>query len=69
MAVNSQVGPQLHVQLLKGELGGKKSADVESFIKQTPGVTNVSVKYSPFWVDSVPKKTSKVQINIVKAGS
>jgi hypothetical protein len=69
MTVSSMVGPQLNVAALKTALAGKKSADVQSYIKQTPGVTSVSVKFGPFWVDSVPSKASKVTINIVKAGS
>jgi hypothetical protein len=40
---------------------------VKGFIKQTPGVTDVDVKYSPFWVGTVPKNAGKVIIKIVKA--
>ncbi|HEY4160460.1 MAG TPA: hypothetical protein VGM08_00175 [Candidatus Saccharimonadales bacterium] len=69
MSVKSQAGPQLDADNLKTQLAGMKSADVKSFITQTPGVTGVQVKYSPFWVDSVPKKASKVTIQIEKAGS
>ena len=36
------------------QLAGKKSGDVKSLIKQTPGVTNVDVKLSPVWVNAVP---------------
>lgn len=67
MAVKSQVGPDLHADQLKTQLAGKKAGDVQSYIKQTPGVTDVEVHYSPFWVNAVPKKSSKVTINIVKA--
>ena len=69
MSVTSQAGPQLNASSLKTQLAGMKSADVKSFISQTPGVTSVKVKYSPFWVDSVPKKANKVTITIQKAGS
>jgi hypothetical protein len=66
MSTKSQAGPQLDAAQLKTQLSGKKSGDVKNLIKQTPGVTDVDVKFSPFWVSSVPK-ASKVTINIVKA--
>jgi hypothetical protein len=66
MTVKSQAGPQLDVTSLKQQLAGKRSADVASYVQQTPGVTNVTVKYSPFWVDTVPSKANKVTIRIVK---
>lgn len=67
MSAKSQAGPQIDTTALKSQLSGKKSGDVKSLIKQTPGVTDVDVKYSPFWVGSVPK-ANKVTITIVKAG-
>lgn len=63
----SLAGPQLDAAKLKTQLAGKKAGDVKSYIKQTPGVTDVDVKLGPFWVSSVPGKTSHVTINIVKA--
>jgi hypothetical protein len=65
----SLAGPQLNVAQLKTKLAGKKAGDVKSYIKQTPGVTDVEVKLGPFWVSSVPGKASHVTINIVKADS
>jgi hypothetical protein len=67
MEAKSEVGPQIDVAALKKQLAGKKSGDVKGFIKQTPGVTDVDVKYSPFWVGTVPKNAGKVIIKIVKA--
>lgn len=69
MEAKSEVGPQIDVNALKTQLAGKKSGDVKSYIKQTPGVTDVDVHYSPFWVNSVPKKAGKVTITIVKSGN
>lgn len=67
MEAKSEVGPDLHADQLKTQLAGKKAGDVKSYLKQTPGVTDVDVHYSPFWVNSVPAKSSKVTIKIVKA--
>jgi hypothetical protein len=68
MEVKSEVGPQIDTAALKKQLAGKKAGDVKSLIKQTPGVTDVDVKYGPFWVNTVPKSADKVTIKIVKAG-
>ena len=54
-------------QSIKKEIAGKKSGDVQSTIKSIPGVTDVTVKLSPFWVTTVPTDLSKVVINISKS--
>lgn len=59
-------GPKLDDNALKDQIAGKKAADAESLIKSYPGVTDVNVSYSPFWVSSIPKKTSKITITYVK---
>jgi len=65
----SVAGPELNLANLKKQLVGKKSGDIKNYLKQTPGVTSVDVKYSPFWVSVVPKNTSKTTISIIKAGN
>jgi hypothetical protein len=69
METKSLAGPHLDVAQLKTQLAGKKSGDIKTLIKQTPGVTDVDVKFSPFWVNVVPKNTSKVTIVIDKANN
>jgi hypothetical protein len=69
MAVKSVAGPHIEVAKLKEQLYGMKGGDVKSLIKRTPGVTNVTVKYSPFWVSKVPSKADKVTIVIDKPSS
>ena len=63
---NVTAGPQLDVNAIKQQSEGKKVGDVESAITTNPDVTSVSVKLSPFWVKSVPSKTSKITIIIAK---
>lgn len=67
MQVKSTAGPRLNAASLKQQVVGKKSGDIKQLIKQTPGVTNVDVHYSPFWVSSTPKSTGKITIQIDKA--
>jgi len=68
VSTKSVAGPHIDTTSLKKQLVGKKSGDVKSFIKQTPGVTSVDVKFSPLWVGSIPKNASKTTVTIVKAG-
>jgi hypothetical protein len=60
------VGSELNVATIKKQVAGKKGGDAKSIIKQNPGVTDVTVTYSPFWVSSIPKNTSKITINVQK---
>lgn len=59
------VGPDLDINAIKTAAVGKKSGQIESDIKNDPGVTDVSVKMSPFWVSSAPK-ASKITVVIAK---
>jgi hypothetical protein len=69
LQTTATVGPKLDVASLKSQIAGKKTGYVKSLIGNQPGVTNVTVKLSPFWVSSVPKKTDKVTITVGKAAS
>ncbi len=69
MSATSLAGPDIQVDKLATQLAGKKTGAVDQLVKAIPGVTDVSVKYSPFWVSSVPKKANKVQIVIEKSGT
>ncbi|HEX3568900.1 MAG TPA: hypothetical protein VHT70_04480 [Candidatus Saccharimonadales bacterium] len=66
MSDTAVAGPDLKVDQLKQQVAGKKSGDAESIIKATPGVTDVTVHYSPFWVSAIPNKTGKISITIEK---
>jgi hypothetical protein len=61
------VGPDLHLDDLKKAAAGKKSGDVVPMIKNLPGVTEVNVKLSPFWVSSVPNNQDKITMVVKKA--
>jgi hypothetical protein len=61
------VGPQLKLDSLKQQIVGMKSGAVQSLIEGDPGVQNVTVKFSPFWIDAVPKHTNKITFVFEKA--
>jgi hypothetical protein len=60
------VGPDIKVDAVKQLAAGKKSGDVKSALKSQPGITDVTVKLSPFWVSSVPKNQNKITVTIAK---
>ncbi len=66
MQSTAVAGPQLDTNSIKQTAAGKKPGEIKSQIGANPDVTNVTVKLSPFWVSSVPKKLSRVTVNIAK---
>lgn len=66
MKVNSIAGPELNPTELKQQVAGKKSGDIKVELSQLPGVTDVSVRYSPFWVTVAPKDVQKITIDIAQ---
>ncbi len=55
-------GPQLDAEGIKKDIAGKKKGATVTLIQSRPGIKDVSIKYSPFWVVSTPKKTSHITI-------
>lgn len=72
-AVNMQVqvvlGPKINEDQLKQDIAGKKKGDVQNTVKSLNGVEDAEVSFSPFWVSSVPKNTSKITIEYQEATS
>jgi hypothetical protein len=66
MAVTAVAGPDLKVAALRSQVAGKKTGDAQKILKTNPGVTDVNVTYSPFWVTSIPGNESKITITIEK---
>ncbi len=66
MSTTAVAGTDINVENIKKQIAGKKSSDAKDIIGKYPGVTSVTVNYSPFWVSSIPKKTSKITVTIEK---
>lgn len=69
LSATTLAGPEIHEDQLKSQIAGKKTNDVRTIATATPGITDVSVNYSPFWVSKVPKNTDKITIVIKKANA
>jgi hypothetical protein len=59
-------GSDLDLDKIKEEVAGTKANDAKEAISKYPGVTEVTVDYSPFWVSSIPGKTSKISVTVEK---
>lgn len=55
-------GPQLDEDGLKKEIRGKSKSETVETIKNRPGIRDVNIDYSPFWVFSTPRKEGKIKI-------
>lgn len=57
-------GPDINEEALRTEIAGKKRGDIQQMLKARPGINEVEVNYSPFWVQSTPKKADRITIVI-----
>lgn len=55
-------GAQLDAPAIKKEIAGKKKGDTQRIILARPGIKDVNIDYSPFWVFSTPKQASHTTI-------
>jgi hypothetical protein len=66
LSTKATAGPQLDVNTIRQQVAGKQAGAIKSQLGSNPDVTSVNVKFSPFWVSSAPKKTSRITVNIAK---
>lgn len=59
-------GPDLDVGAIKKAAAGQKSGKIKGDLENRAGVKSVSIKLSPFWVSSIPKKTDKIIVTIAE---
>ncbi len=59
---NIKIGPTIDINGLKDKIKGKKSGEVRSLIESNEGVKNVDVKFSFFWVKTIPNDNKKINI-------
>lgn len=61
----AQVGPNIDEKTLATQLTGKRAGEIQQQIEVVPGVEDVTVKFSPFWVTKAPGKADKIDIKFV----
>ena len=57
-------GADLNQTAIKKQIAGKKAGDAKEIISASPGITDVTVRYSPFWVSAIPKNVNKITLII-----
>jgi len=62
MASVGQIGPNIDQATLKDQVKGKRYGDIQSMIGNINGVSNVDIKFSYFWVTTVPDDNNKIEI-------
>lgn len=65
----AKAGVEQNESDIKELVKGKKKGDVQSALQSRPGVKEVQVKTSPFWVYKVPKKDSKITLVFEQQGN
>jgi hypothetical protein len=59
---DSTAVPILDIQAIKNYAKGKKTNEIKNYINTYPGVKDVDVHLSPFWVSTAPKNPAKIKI-------
>jgi len=66
---NTSAVPLIDANTVKQQAAGQKTGDITASLNSIPGVQNVSVKLSPFWVSKVPKSQGKIKVVLVKVAT
>lgn len=62
IGATGQVGPNIDKDQVKEQVKNKKYGEVQSLLEAIEGVSDVDVKFSYFWVTTVPGDTSKIDV-------
>ncbi len=62
LQTNAEAGPQLDAAAIKKAIAGKKRGDTQSIIEARPGIKEVKIDYSPFWVGATPSRQSRITV-------
>lgn len=69
LTANGKIGPKIDDTQIKKAAEGKRYGDVQSSLSSIQGVRNVDVKFSPFWVSTVPNDPNRITIQFKLDGS
>lgn len=62
LEASGEIGPKINDDQVKETAKGKKFGEIQTELKKTEGVNDVEVKFSPFWVNTVPNDSKKIKI-------
>jgi hypothetical protein len=58
----AQIGPNIDQASIKQQIRGKQFGDAQAIISEIKGVDNVDIKFSYFWVNTVPNDVNKIDV-------
>jgi hypothetical protein len=62
VTTTGKIGPKIDDNNVKATAKGKRYGDIQSSIQAIQGVDNVDIKFWPFWVNTAPNDTKKINI-------
>jgi len=65
IAAVGQIGPNINKDAVKKQVKGKHYGDVQALLEGVKGVVSVDVKFSYFWVTTVPDDINKIEVEFV----
>lgn len=65
LATVGKVGPNIDQDQVKDRAKGLRYGDVQALLGIIKGVSDVDVKFSYFWVTTVPEDTSKIEVEFI----
>lgn len=69
ISTNGKVGPKIDDKALKDYAKGKRYGDIQSYVKQIDGVSDVDVKFTPFWVTAAPNDVNRIKVEFKVNGA
>jgi hypothetical protein len=62
VATTGQFGPNIDKEAIKNQVKGKNFGDAQSLLSSINNVSNVDIKFSYFWVTTIPNDTNKITV-------
>lgn len=62
ISAEGAIGPSINEDELKEQVAGKRLGEIQSDLESREGVTSVDVRFSFFWVRTIPENTDKISI-------
>lgn len=62
LSTNGKIGPKIDDEKIKQEARSKKYGEIQSSLESVNGVSDVDVKFWPFWVSTAPDNVDKISV-------
>jgi hypothetical protein len=65
ISTTGQIGPSINKNSIKEQVKGMQYGDAQALISRIEGVSSVDIKFSYFWVKTIPEDTSKIGVEFI----